>query len=82
MRLIAPVSVITAALKQLLKLRLDFGVEIFESLAAVTDHRQAEGLESFFADLDRTWNMQFHVRHKKLVKLFTSSATSAEGEPT
>jgi hypothetical protein len=30
----------------------------------VADHGRAKGAESFFADLDRSGNMQFNVSHK------------------
>jgi hypothetical protein len=36
----------------LLELRLDFRVQVFETLAAMTDHRRAKRLERFFAHLD------------------------------
>jgi hypothetical protein len=41
----------------LLELRLDFGDEVFVALAAMADHRGAEGLEGLFADFDRSWNV-------------------------
>jgi hypothetical protein len=56
----------------LLKLRLDFRVEVFETLAAMADHRRAERLEGFFADLDGTGDVQFDVCHKLFVNFFTS----------
>ena len=43
--------------KQLLELRLDFGVKVFEALAAMTDHRRAKRLEGLLADLDRSRNV-------------------------
>jgi hypothetical protein len=47
----------------LLELRLDFRVKVFETLAAMADHRRAKRLEGFLADLDRTRNVQFNVCH-------------------
>ena len=43
--------------EQLLKLRLNFGVKVFEALAAMADHRRAKGIEDFLADFDRSRNM-------------------------
>ena len=43
--------------KQLLELGLDFRVEVFEPLAAMTDHRRAKRPEGLFADLDRSGNV-------------------------
>jgi hypothetical protein len=43
--------------KQLLELRLDFRVKVFETLAAMADHGRAESLESFLADFDRSRNV-------------------------
>ena len=40
--------------KQLLELRLDFRVEVFEPLSAMTDHRRAKCLERFFAYFNRS----------------------------
>ena len=57
--------------EQLLQLRLDLGVEVFEALPAMADHRGAKGVEGFFADFDRSRDMQFHVCHKQGVKTFT-----------
>jgi hypothetical protein len=55
----------------LLELRLDFRVKVFETLAAMADHRRAKRLESFFADFNRSRNVQFDVWHKSFVKFFT-----------
>jgi hypothetical protein len=38
----------------LLELWLDFCVQVFEPLAAMTDHRRAKRLERFFAYFDRS----------------------------
>jgi hypothetical protein len=43
--------------KQLLELRLDFRVKVFEPLPAMADHGRAKRLESFLADFDRTGNV-------------------------
>jgi hypothetical protein len=42
--------------QQLLQLGLDFGVKVFEPLAAMADHGQAKSLEGFGADFDGTGN--------------------------
>ena len=49
--------------KQGLELRLDFAVEVFEPLAAMTDHGGAKGLQRFFADFDGTGNEELDVWH-------------------
>ena len=51
--------------EQLLQLRLHLRIQIFEALAAVTDHRRAERLERLVAHFDRAWDVQFYVRHKR-----------------
>jgi len=43
---------------------LDFCVKIFESLAAVPEHRAAKGLQSLFTHLDGSRNVQFDVSHR------------------
>jgi hypothetical protein len=43
--------------EQLLKLWLDARVEVFESLAAVADHRGAKRLERFLAHFNRAWDV-------------------------
>ena len=43
--------------KQLLELRLDGGIKVFEALAAMADHRLRKCLEGFLADFDRPRNM-------------------------
>jgi hypothetical protein len=49
--------------KQLLQLRLDFGVKVFETLAPMADHGRAKRAERFGADLDRPRYVQFDVSH-------------------
>jgi hypothetical protein len=58
--------------EQLLELRLDLRVQVFETLAAMADHRRAKRLEGFFADFDGTGDVEFDVCHKMFVKFFTS----------
>ena len=56
----------TGRLEELLEARLDRGVEFFEIVAAVADHRLAEGLERFLRDLDGSGAEEFDVlAHKK-----------------
>jgi hypothetical protein len=38
----------------------------------MADHRRAERLEGFFADLDGTGDVEFDVCHKLFVNFFTS----------
>ncbi len=52
-----------AGVEERLQLRLDFGVEVLEGLAAVSNHRRAKRLEGFLADFDRPRNVQLDVRH-------------------
>ncbi|MDB6019138.1 MAG: hypothetical protein JWR19_3627 [Pedosphaera sp.] len=47
-----------------LQLGLDFGVEVFEALAAMANHRRAESAKRFLADFDRSRNVEFDVCHK------------------
>jgi hypothetical protein len=44
---------------------LEFGVKVFEPLAAMPDHGRAKRLKRFGADFDRAWNVQFDMCHKK-----------------
>lgn len=55
----------TVGVEELLEAGLDGAIEIFKGLAAVADHGGAEGLESFFADFDRAWDVEFYVWHKR-----------------
>jgi hypothetical protein len=48
-------------LEELLKSGLDGGVEFFEIVAAMADHRLAEGLESFFGNLNGPRAEEFDV---------------------
>jgi hypothetical protein len=41
----------------------------------MADHRRAKCLEGFLADLDRTWNVQFNVRHR--ARIFANAALNA-----
>jgi hypothetical protein len=50
----------------LLELRLDFRVEVFEALAAMANHWRAKRLEGFFADFNRSRNVQFGMWHNRL----------------
>jgi hypothetical protein len=43
--------------EQGLQLGLNFGVEVFEALAAMTDHGGAERAKGLFADFDRSRNV-------------------------
>ena len=47
--------------EQLLQLRLDFGVKVFESLPAVADHGRAKRAKGFLAYLDRPGDVQLDV---------------------
>jgi N-hydroxyarylamine O-acetyltransferase len=44
-------------------LRLHFGVKVFETLAAMTNHGGAERAKRFLAYLDRSRNVEFDVSH-------------------
>ena len=46
-----------STMMQLLELRLDLRVKVFEPLPAVTNHWRAKRLESLFTDLDRSRNV-------------------------
>jgi hypothetical protein len=48
---------------------LDLRVEIFEPLAAMSDHGRAQRAKRFLAHLDRTWNVQLHVCHKRTANI-------------
>jgi hypothetical protein len=48
-------------MEKLLETRLNRGVQLFEVIAAMTDHRLAKGLESFLGDLDGSRAEEFDV---------------------
>jgi hypothetical protein len=50
-------------IKQLLQLRLNLGVKVFESLSPMSDHRRTKRLKRFIADLDRPRDIQLNVSH-------------------
>ncbi len=50
--------------KHLLQLRLQFGVKVFETLAAMPDHGRAKRLKRLGADFNRARNVQFDMCHK------------------
>jgi hypothetical protein len=50
--------------KKRLELRLDFRVEVFETLAAMANHRRTKRLEGFLADFDGSGYVEFDVCHK------------------
>jgi len=64
--------------KERLQLGLDFGVKVFEALAAMADHGGAKGAKSLVADFDRPRDMEFYMCHNKHVKLFTSGVNWQE----
>ena len=47
-----------------MQLRLDLRVQVFKTLSAMTDHWLAKGAKRFFADFDRSRDMQFDMFHK------------------
>src|SRR4051812_12434799 len=56
----------TIGIKKLLKLRLNFRVQILKALAAVTDHGRAKGLKVFLVYLDRSRNVHFYISQKSM----------------
>ena len=53
--------------EKLLKLGLDFRVQIFEPLPAMADHRRTKRAKGFLAYFDRSRNMVFYVCHKPAI---------------
>ena len=51
----------TGGLEELLEARLNRGVELFEIVATMADHRLTEGLEGFLRDLDGSGAEEFDV---------------------
>src|SRR5581483_3113233 len=58
-----------------LQLGLDARVEVLEALAAMADHGRTKRAKGFFTDFNGPRDVQFHMCHKLLVKVFTCART-------